>query len=121
MLVNKDFAEQFVQNWVASWNAKDLIACGAWLDDHVESISSNIALWFPESKGKIEGKNSLLKYFELVLDKIPNFTLSNPTYEIIGNTIMLSTLNDANKEIAFIGYSFSEQGKIIKIKASLGS
>ncbi len=119
MPLKQHFAEEFVQQWVKSWNAKDLDACAKWLDNDVETISSYVAKLFPDSFGKIKGKESLLKYFSFILDVMPNFTLTEPQFNIIGNTIMLSSLNGQSNEVALIGYSFSDKGKIINIKASL--
>jgi len=119
MSLTKEFADKFVHHWINSWNNKDLDGCSNWLDEHVETTSNYIASLFPDSYGHIRGKESLLKYFSIVLEKMPNFKLKEPVHNIVGNTIMLTTLNAANNKTALIGYSFTDEGKIIEIKASL--
>lgn len=112
--------ESVVNKFVECWNDKNLSDCAIFLTENVELRSSNVYQMFPESNGVLKGKKTVLSYFNIILEKMPDF--------IIGKNIVVQTKEDsllvnATTENGLLNYHvqyfFNADNKIYLIKSDL--
>ena len=71
-LIDQAFAEHFAEEWITSWNEHDLEKI---LSHYTEDFSVDTPLAMkrlPETKGLIQGKDSIREYWGKALENNPN-------------------------------------------------
>lgn len=71
-MITFDFAREFSDEWIESWNSHDLDRILSHYTDDFCITTPMAAKLFPESKGVVEGKENVRKYWTFGLEKIPN-------------------------------------------------
>src|SRR5690242_11075706 len=69
--MTRDEIRQLAEDWIASWNARDLEAIISHYDERVELISPVAEQLLGNSNGKVSGKASLRAYFKRGLEAYP--------------------------------------------------
>ena len=70
--MEKEFALQFANEWIAAWNSHDLDRILAHYEDDFEMSSPIIRTLAGEPSGKLRGKAAVRAYWEKALQKIPD-------------------------------------------------
>ena len=107
-----------ISSWIGYINSKNLAGCETLLDDSVELHSTMIMNLFPGSGGIIMGKESALKYFDMVFTKFPEIVLHNTDIKIQAETVVVKSCNNQGKNF-YVQYFISPENKIRKIKADV--
>jgi hypothetical protein len=71
MMLTKDFANQFTEEWIAAWNAHDLPRILSHYSDDFEMSSPYIAQLLGEPSGTLTGKNAVGEYWRRALERAP--------------------------------------------------
>ena len=76
-MISTTFAQEFVQEWVASWNSHDLDRVMSHYTDDFEMTSPFIATLTQEPTGILKGKEKVRAYWAKALKRLPdlNFDL----------------------------------------------
>jgi ketosteroid isomerase-like protein len=62
-MINTEFAERFVHEWIEAWNSHDLKAVLSHYSDDFEMSSPFIIAFSPESGGTLRGKEAVEVFF----------------------------------------------------------
>jgi ketosteroid isomerase-like protein len=73
-MISATFAQEFAQEWVASWNSHDLDRVMSHYTDDFEMTSPFIATLMQEPTGTIKGKDNVRAYWAKALERIPDLT-----------------------------------------------
>ena len=73
-MISTTFAQEFVQEWVASWNSHDLDRIMSHYTDDFEMTSPFIATVMQEPTGTIKGKANVRAYWAQALERVPDLT-----------------------------------------------
>lgn len=116
--LQKEIADKIAHDWIELWNHASVpVYLEQYTDDAV--LVSSVALrLFPESNGRIIGKDVLLNYWETVRIHFPNFTFKINRTEFYENKVVIyyETKDSLTKAIAIL--SLNDDYKIKKIEVS---
>jgi hypothetical protein len=70
--IDKNFAEEFVRDWIASWNAHDLDRILSHYAEEFEMTSPAIIQVTGEASGSLHGKKAVGDYWAKALQMIPD-------------------------------------------------
>jgi ketosteroid isomerase-like protein len=73
-MISTTFAQEFAQEWVASWNSHDLDRIMSHYTDDFEMTSPFIAIVMQEPTGTIKGKANVRAYWAQALERVPDLT-----------------------------------------------
>lgn len=71
-MISQDWAEQFAQEWVDSWNAHDLERVLSHYTEDFEMSSPFIVAFTGEASGTLKGKDRVGAYWRTALQRIPD-------------------------------------------------
>ena len=71
-VIDRKFAEQFAEDWIAAWNSHDLERVLAHYSDDFEMSSPFIVKIAGEPSGKLRGKKAVREYWAKALQMNPN-------------------------------------------------
>lgn len=77
--MKREAAEQFAEEWVRSWNDHDLEGVLRHFADSIVFTSPHAAQLLPSSGGVVRGKDSLRRYWQTGLKRIPDLR-----FEVLG-------------------------------------
>ena len=72
MSISKQWADDFAQDWIASWNAHDLARVLSHYTDDFEMSSPFIAQFTGEPSSVLVGKDKIAAYWQTALQKLPD-------------------------------------------------
>ena len=72
LMMTRDEALRFAQEWAAAWNARDLDRILAHYSDDVEMSTPFIVKLMGEPSGTLKGKQQVRAYWRRALDRIPD-------------------------------------------------
>jgi hypothetical protein len=70
-MITREFADKFTQEWIASWNSRDLERILSHYTDDFEMSSPYIAEIAGESSGVLKGKAGVAAYWAKGLERMP--------------------------------------------------
>jgi SnoaL-like protein len=70
-MITREFATQFAQEWIASWNSHDITRILSHYHEDFEMSSPYIAQIAGESSGVLKGKEAVGAYWAKALARIP--------------------------------------------------
>lgn len=70
-MITREFATQFAQEWIASWNSHDLTRILSHYHEDFELSSPYIAQIAGEPSGILKGKAAVGAYWAKALDRMP--------------------------------------------------
>jgi len=111
-MITSEFANQFAQEWLSSWNNHDLDAILSHYADDFEMISPYIVAITGESSGTLQGKKAVGQYWAAALAKYPelHFELRQVLVGVQCIVIYYQGISGMAGEI----FVFSQEGKVIK-------
>ncbi len=116
MTINKLNAKEFVDEWVAAWNAHDLDRILAHYTNDFEITTPMIKVAMDIDTGTLKGKENIREYWAAALQKMPDlhFELVDTT-ESIGSIAIYyhSVLGKMAIEVMF----FNAENKVYKVLA----
>lgn len=77
--MDRHTAEAFVEEWARSWNDHDIEGVLSQFSDEVVFTSPHAAQLIPEGDGVVRGKDSLRRYWEEGLERVPDLH-----FEVLG-------------------------------------
>jgi hypothetical protein len=111
--------EKILEDFINLWNDKKIDELSSFLTPEVELRSTNVLRIFPESKGVLEGRDKILDYFKIVLEKIPNFVIVFEAIKNIDESIVINSRTQDNSLDFHVQYYFDRNNKIYSIKSDL--
>jgi ketosteroid isomerase-like protein len=88
-MISTTFAQEFAQEWVASWNSHDLDRVMSHYADDFEMTSPFIATLMQELTGTIRGKENVRAYGAKAQERIPDLTFGSIDILISVNSITI--------------------------------
>lgn len=115
-MIDHDFAQQFAQEWIAAWNARDLDAVLAHYDDDIVFTSPFIIRIAGEPSGTLRGKSALRPYFEKALAAVPDlrFELIDVYKGVDSVVLNYRSYRGGGSALAAEVLIFSAGGKVIR-------
>ena len=116
MIITKDWARQFAQEWIEAWNAHDLERVLSHYTDDFEMSSPFIAAFSGERSGTLKGKTQVGAYWRSALEHIPDLRFELLEVFVCVNSITIyykAVLNKLATEVLFFG----KDGKVYKALA----
>jgi len=111
--------EQRLAKFIIHWNNKEIDELTEFLSPKVELRSTNVLRIFPDSKGVISGREKILEYFKIVLNKIPNFIIIFETIKKLDDSIIINSRTQDGLFSFHVQYYFDTHDKIYSIKSDL--
>lgn len=110
--MNKEFAEQFAQEWIAAWNAHDLEAILSHYTDDFEMASPVIKKIAGEPSGILSGKAAVGRYWAEALARNPglHFELLHVLTGVASVTLVYNGVRGLSAEV----FHFNEAGKVVR-------
>lgn len=72
--LSKEIAQSIAEEWIDSWNKHDLERILSHYTNDFEMSSPFIARMYPDSGGKLKGKDLIGEYWGKALEKFPDLT-----------------------------------------------
>jgi hypothetical protein len=111
--------KEIIASLIEKWNAKSIEDLGPYFDDHVELRSTNVLRLFPDSNGVLKGVQKVLNYFEVIVEKIPNFIVECETVVEFDDSIIINSKTTDGLLDFHVQYYFDRKNKITLIKSDL--
>ncbi len=112
-MIEREWAENFAQEWIAAWNAHDLEQILSHYTEDFEMSSPLIIQRMGESSGVLRGKANIRPYWEIGLAQPPplHFQLIEA---LVGVNSLVLHYRTASGRLAAETLTFNEQGQVIK-------
>lgn len=112
LLITHEFAAQFAEDWIASWNAHDLSQILSHYADDFEMLSPYIVQIAGEPSGVLKGKAAVAAYWAKALAQMPalKFELHSVLIGVDSLVIYYRGVKGMAAELFF----FDAHGKIVK-------
>ncbi|CAF1126022.1 unnamed protein product [Adineta steineri] len=115
-MLTKEFAFNFTNEWINSWNCHDIDKIMIHCDDSIDFTSPLIIQFNNDPNGRISNKNDLKDYFSRALNKFQDLH-----FELLNTFLSVNSLvihyKSVNNMIAAEYFEFNDHGKIIQVKA----
>jgi ketosteroid isomerase-like protein len=113
-MITEEFAKQFAEEWVSSWNAHDLDRILNHYSDDFTIETPMASKLMPGSNGVVEGKSAVKAYWTLGLERIPDLK-----FEVIDvlagvNGLTIYYINKATGRKSTEVMFFNSDGKVSK-------
>ncbi|MDP9034348.1 MAG: nuclear transport factor 2 family protein [Myxococcota bacterium] len=115
--ISRDFAERFVEEWIAAWNAHDLPRILSHYEEDFEMASPRIVEIAGESSGVLRGKASVGAYWEKALRLIPDLRFEKLAVFVGARSIALHYRNQAGR-LAVETFEIGETGRVVRAAAN---
>ena len=105
--MKSDFANKFAEEWIAAWNAHDLVQILSHYTEDFEMSSPVIKRLMREPSGKLKGKESISRYWEKALAQNPDlrFVLRNLLIGANSITIIYEGVRGLSAEVLHFNIS----------------
>jgi predicted ester cyclase len=116
--IQATFARAFAQEWVDSWNSRDLDRILSHYDDDVALLSPVALNLLKNGTGMVQGKSALRDYFQLGLKAYPDlrFELTDVLWGV--ETIVAYYGNNVRNGKTAEVMQFNTAGKLIRVFAN---
>ncbi|CAF1265220.1 unnamed protein product [Adineta ricciae] len=115
-MLDKEFASQFTNDWINSWNSHDIQKIMSHYDDSISFTSPLIIQFNNDPTGTISNKKDLEDYFIRALKKFPDLH-----FELLSTFISVNSLvihyKSVNNMIAMEYFEFNDRNQLVKVKA----
>ncbi len=110
-------AHAFAEDWVAAWNAHDLVRILAHYSEDVELVSPVVVQLLGVADGTVRGKSALRSYFARGLEAFPQlrFTLEHVAWGV--QSVVLVYANQRGTRTAEF-MEFAPDGKVLRVVAN---
>ncbi|MBI3605353.1 MAG: nuclear transport factor 2 family protein [Nitrospirae bacterium] len=112
-MVDKRFALDFAEDWVASWNSHDLNRILSHYDDNFEMSSPKIITIAGEPSGALKGKKKVGAYWAKALQLFPDLR-----FELISTLVGVNSVTiyykGARARLAAEVFHFGSDNKVIR-------
>jgi hypothetical protein len=115
-MISKEFATNFIEEWINSWNSHDIDKIMIHYSDSIDFTSPFIIQLNNDPNGKISNKNDLKDYFIRALNKFPHLHFDLLNIFLSVNSLIIH-YKSVNNKIAAEYFQFDDHGKIIKVNA----
>jgi SnoaL-like domain len=115
-MITKDFAAEFSQDWVDSWNSHDIARILSHYHEDFVMSSPKIAVITNEKSGVLHGKVKVAEYWTKALSLIPNLQFTLIKTFVGSDSIILyyQGVSGLATEVFF----FNSEGVVIKAAAN---
>ncbi len=110
--MTKEFALQFANDWVDSWNSHDLEKILLHYSEDFTIESPMAIKLYPQSKGIVIGKGEVRKYWTIGLERSPNLKFELLDLLVGVNSIGLYLLNTSSNKKSVELMSFNNENKV---------
>lgn len=115
-MIDTEFAERFIHEWIEAWNSHDLSAVLSHYSDDFEMSSPFIIALSPESAGTLRGKEAVAQYWTAALEKFGDLHFVLDSVFVGAESIALTYTSVLDKKAVEVLF-FAESGKVIKAVA----
>jgi hypothetical protein len=114
-MINKDFADHFAADWIASWNARDLDRILSHYIEDFEMSSPLIIKVTGESSGTLKGKEAVGSYWAKALQLNPSlhFELVTTLWGVNSITLYFKGARGLSAEV----FHFNQERKVARAYA----
>lgn len=114
-MLTREQAEQFASDWIESWNAHDIDKILSHYTEDFTFYSPIIIKLIGEPTGKLQGKQTIKKYWESALAMAPNlkFVTQDVLVGVQSVTIIYQGIRGLSAEV----FDFNEEGKVYRAAA----
>ncbi len=114
-MITEQEAEEFADEWIASWNDHDLDRVIAHYDDGVEYFSMFVAKLTNDSSGRIVGKENVREYLKKGLAAYPelSFKFINVFVGVSSITLLYESVNN---QIAAEVFELNSLGLVTRVQ-----
>lgn len=116
MMLNTEFAEHFVREWIEAWNNHDLEAVLSHYSDDFEMSSPFIESFNPGSDGTLRGKESVAQYWSAALEKFSDLHFILDSVFVGADSVAVSYTSVLDKKAVEV-FFFDGNGKVVKAVA----
>lgn len=116
MIMDKDFALKFADEWISAWNAHDIERVLVHYDDDFEMNSPKIIKIAGELSGKLKGKAAVRAYWIKALGMMPNLQFELITVLTCIDSVAIYYYG-AGRQLAVEVFHFGSNGKVLKAYA----
>jgi ketosteroid isomerase-like protein len=115
-MIDTDFAERFVHEWIEAWNSHDLEAVLSHYSDDFEMSSPFIVSFSPDSGGTLRGKEAVGQYWAAALEKFSDLHFVLNGVFVGADSVTVSYTSVLDKKAVEV-FFFNEKGKVVKAAA----
>jgi ketosteroid isomerase-like protein len=114
-MITFEFAKHFAQEWIEAWNSHDLDIILSHYTDDFTIKTPMAAKLLPETKGLVEGKENIRKYWTIGLERIPNLKFELIEFLVGIDGITIYYINTATNKKSAEVMTFNNELKVNKI------
>ncbi|MER5353743.1 nuclear transport factor 2 family protein [Kitasatospora sp. NPDC002551] len=100
MTIDHAFAQRFAEEWVATWNSRDLEGVLAHYTDDVVFVSPRAVSVLGEPSGEVRGKDALRAYWGKALALLPGLHFTLDSVRVAVDTIVIDYRNERGVAVA---------------------
>ncbi|MDD5052848.1 MAG: nuclear transport factor 2 family protein [Sulfuricurvum sp.] len=115
-MIDTEFAERFVHEWIEAWNNHDLDAVLSHYSDDFEMSSPFIIAFSPESGGTLRGKDAVGAYWSVALEKFSDLHFVLENVFVGADSLAISYTSVLDKKAVEV-FFFDDKGKVVKAAA----
>jgi len=114
-MISREFADRFAEEWIESWNSRDLDRILSHYDDDFVMSSPRIVVIAGEPSGVLRGKPAIAAYWHRALELAPDlrFELIATFVGADGLVLHYSGVRGPAMEVFF----FDDEGKVVRSAA----
>jgi hypothetical protein len=114
--ISREFAEHFADEWIATWNARDLPRILSHYENDFEMASPRIVEIAGEPSGVLRGKESIGAYWEKALRIIPDLRFEKIGVYVGARSVAIHYRNQAGR-LAVEVFEIGEGGRVVRAAA----
>ena len=118
-MINRDFADQFADEWIAAWNARDLPRVLSHYDDDFEMASPLIVEVAGEPSGVLRGKEKVGAYWEKALQRNQDLHFEKLGVFVGVRSLAIHYRNQKGR-LSVETFEFSDRGLVTRAAAHHG-
>ncbi|UFH52085.1 nuclear transport factor 2 family protein [Spirosoma sp. KNUC1025] len=111
-MITEEFARDFAQKWIESWNSHDLDKILAYYTDDFVINTPMAAVLKPDSGGVVEGELAVREYWQVGLSRIPDLRFDLLDVLSGVQSVTIYYVNTATNRRSVEMMFFSEAGKV---------
>ena len=114
-----DKKEQVVRSFIDAYNRKDVAGCANLLSEDVELLSTYVMRLFPESGGKLSGRQQFADYLEWFFNQMEDVEANEYELENKGDFYVVRADSNNQKLNYYLHYYVNEDNLLYLIKSNL--
>jgi ketosteroid isomerase-like protein len=116
MMITREFARQFAEEWIAAWNSHDLEKILSHYSDDFVMSSPRIVLVVGEKSGILQGKDVVRTYWKRALELTPDLRFELISYFVGADSLVV--LYKSVRGIVTEVFFFGADGEVVKAAAN---